>query len=298
MADQESFRNGSSASVHCYQRDGRTQRHTPLRPFVAVWPGTTPAPNGMRLPCRITAASDRAPARCPKRSYLAHTPRVPSINTADHAALRGTTRGIETPSGFRDCLRVLSHVAIAVTRGADAGRAKLPLRRTFRNTVSGVSISPYEHTSSGYPQRHQPFAVRLPVSEYSYCLKPCLAFGPVELSYSLTLLFRTPPDRSRSGCTRRRVAGSLAPAHVERRQNRCQATEPHVGDSCTTFDNLGLQGAYQSPQGGISASPPLGRDSHRIQDRGCSLNKSSKDLVRSGSVRATQATLMARGSKG
>lgn len=43
MADQESFRNGSSASVHCYQRDGRTRRHTPLRPFVVVWPGTTPA---------------------------------------------------------------------------------------------------------------------------------------------------------------------------------------------------------------------------------------------------------------
>ena len=186
--------------------------------------------NGMRLPCRITAASDRAPARCPKRSYLAHTPRVPSINAADHATLRGTTRGVKTPSGFRDCLRVLSHVAIAVTRGADTGRAKLPLRRTFRNTVSCVSISPYEHTSSGYPQRHQPFAVRLPVSKYSYCLKPCLAFGPVELSYSLALLFRAPPDRSRPGCTRRRVADSLAPAHVERRQNRCQATEPHVGD--------------------------------------------------------------------
>lgn len=173
--------------------------------------------NSVRLPCRTAADTGRDSRPEPGRFYSAHTPRVPSVNAVGQKTLRGTTRGIETPSGFRDYVRAISHVAIAVMRGAVSEPAKLPLRRTFRCT-QGAVISPYEHTSSGYPLRIQPFAVRLPVSDCSYCLKRYLAFRACRVE-----LFTDAPFQHATGAATPRLhsspnAGSLVPAHVERRE--------------------------------------------------------------------------------
>lgn len=251
----------------------------------------------MRLPCRITAAPCRTPVRRTQRSYLAHTPGVPSINTADHAALRGTTRGVGTPSGFRDRRQSAQSRRYRSYARSRCRASGAPAPPHFPVVSRDTPISPYEHTSSGYPSRHQPFAVRLPVSEHSYCLKPCLAFGPVELSYSLTPLFRTPPGRSRPGCTRCRVADSLAPAHVERRRFVARPPNPVRGIR-TTFDNLGPSRAPQRPREGFFSLAPVRANDRIGYKTGITLWTTAKGLVRPGSVGATRATLVARGSKG